>query len=350
MRRFRQLAVAGLVLAAVTAGAAAPAATAAPAPKEARAAVPAYDPEAVADLLGRLPDDVTAGGLVRVAGAGLRTPWTGTAAGVSADARFPIGSVSKTFTGAVVLQLVAEHRIGLDEPVRRHLPELLPAAYAAVTVRQLLDHTSDFPMAAQVPGDPRALVAASFAADTHTPAPGAEQQYNGLNYFVLGLLVERVTGRTYAEELQRRVLRPLGLRDTGLSTDPKVAYFWAEGGLVSTAADLDRFQTALLRGRLLPPAQQATLFEVPAVPGAKTNTCLTPAACFSAGGLMKVDLPGGATVWGKTGSSGTAWTSGMFATRDLSRHLVYALNPRPEAPGALQRKRVVDLATAAFSN
>lgn len=208
MRRIRRLAVTGLALAAVTAGAGVPAAMAAPAPATSYEAQAAYDPTAVRNILTVLPDGTTEGGLVRVAGAGLHTPWTGTGGQVAADARFPIGSVSKIFTGAVVLQLVAEHRIGLDDPVRRHLPDLIPAAYSAVTVRQLLNHTSDFPMAVQAPGDPRALVTASFAADTHTPNPGVEQQYNGLNAFVLGFLIERTTGHTYEHELQRRVLRP----------------------------------------------------------------------------------------------------------------------------------------------
>lgn len=68
---------------------------------------------------------------------------------------------------------------------------------------------------------------------------------------------------------------------------------------------------------------------------------------------MKVDLPNGVTVWGKTGSmvsTGAAWTDGMFATRDLNRHIVYALNPKADAPGQAQRKRVVELVTAGFSD
>ncbi|MFD8973351.1 serine hydrolase domain-containing protein [Streptomyces sp. NPDC059593] len=345
----RRLAATGLALAAFTAGVgAAPAATAAPA---ARAS---HDPAAVRALLATLPDDVTDAALVRVAGQGMRTPYTGTAGPVAADARFPVGSVTKVFTDAVILQLVAERRIGIDEPVRPHLPELIPAAYADVTVRQLLDHTSDFPRPARVPLDPRGVVIASFEADAsarpgHAPAPGTVQQYNGLNSFVAGLLVERVTGRTFAHELDRRILRPLSLRHTALSEEPAIAWSWAEGGLTSTTADLDRFLRALLGGQLLPRAQQRHLFEIPAVPGGPENTSCPPAtACFSAGGLMGLDL-NGTKVWGKTGSSG-GWTSGVFATTDPHRRVVYTLRPDAEATPKAQRDRVETLVGAALND
>ncbi|MFE1550190.1 serine hydrolase domain-containing protein [Streptomyces sp. NPDC058718] len=345
----RRLAATGLALAAFTAGVgAAPAATAA------TAARTSHDPAAVRALLATLPDDVTDAALVRVAGQGMRKPYTGTAGPVAADARFPVGSVTKVFTDAVILQLVAERRISIDEPVRPHLPELIPAAYADVTVRQLLDHTSDFPRPARVPLDPRGVVTASFEADAtarpgHVPAPGTVQQYNGLNSFVAGLLVERVTGRTFAHELDRRILRPLALRHTALSEEPVIAWSWAEGGLTSTAADLDRFLRALLGGQLLPRAQQRHLFEIPAVPGGPENTSCPPTtACFSAGGLMGLDL-NGTKVWGKTGSSG-GWTSGVFATTDPHRRVVYTLRPDAEATPEAQRTRVETVVGAALND
>ncbi|MFE1904531.1 serine hydrolase domain-containing protein [Streptomyces gardneri] len=345
---FRRLVVSGLALAAVTAGlGAAPAATAAPASHR--------SPDAVRALLATLPDNVTDAALVRVAGRGVRASYTGTAGPVAADARFPVGSVTKVFTDAVLLQLVAERRIGIDDPVRPHLPELIPAAYSGVTVRELLDHTSDLPRPAKVPLDPRGVVAASFEADAagrpgRLPAPGTVQQYNGLNSFVAGLLVERLTGRPFADELDRRVLRPLALRDTALSEEPAIAWSWAEGGLVSTAADLDRFLRALLDGRLLPPAQQRHLFEIPAVPGAPENTsCPKGTACFSAGGLMGIDL-NGTRVWGKTGSSG-GWTSGVFATTGPhQRRVAYTLRPDAEATPKAQRDRVETLVGAALDD
>lgn len=143
--------------------------------------------------------------------------------------------------------------------------------------------------------------------------------------------MEQVTGRPFVRELDRRILRPLNLRRTALSEDPSTAWAWSEGGLTSTAADLDAFLRALLDGRLLPPAQQRHLFEVPAVPGAAENTgCPTPAACFSAGGLMGIEL-NGTKVWGKTGSSG-GWTSGVFASTEQHRRTAYTLRPGTPAP------------------
>jgi len=98
--------------------------------------------------------------------------------------------------------------------------------------------------------------------------------------------------------------------------------------VISTAADLDRFLTALFRGRLLPPAQQELLFDVPDVQGAAANVryCFGTEACYSAGGLMRYRLPSGEHAWGKTGSR-PGWDNGFFATRDLRHRVVYSLNP-----------------------
>jgi len=364
-----RLAATALVLAtAVTTGAAmsAPAASAV-----SSAAAPASP--TVQDILDRLPDDIVAGALVRRDG-------VGAAVGpVTADAYFRIGSVTKTFTNTVVLQLVAKHRIDLDAPARRYVPGLMPDAYDRVTVRQLLDHTSGLPKPAATPGPadgpgwwlksvtPQDGLRASFAAATDPPrAPGSEQQYNGLDSLVLGLIVERVTGHPFAHELERRIIRPLRLHHTSLpdADDPTIPspharvyvdgqdvteqspYPWAEGGMISTAADLDRFFTALFRGRLLPPAQQKLVFDVPKVKSSATNTsCFGPAACFSIGGLMRYQLPSGEYVWGKTGSR-PGWDNGFFATRDLRHRVVYSLNPTGRGSDLAHIKAIVNAALA----
>ncbi|MEU1854295.1 serine hydrolase domain-containing protein [Streptomyces sp. NPDC019990] len=345
-----RLAVTTLALAtALTAGAALPAAAAMPA-----SSAPASVNPAVQDILDHLPDDVVAGALIRSDG-------VGAAAGpVTADAHFRIGSVTKVFTNTVVLQLVAEHRIGLDTPARRYVPEVLPDAYDRVTVRQLLDHTSGLPKPVSTPGPadgpgwrlksvtPEDFLRDSFAAATDVPpTPGSEQQYNGLNSMVLGLIVEKVTGHSFTSELEHRIIRPLRLRQSSLpaADDPTIPsphaevyvdgqdvteqspYPWAEGGMISTAADLDRFITALFRGRLLAPAQQKLVFEVPKVQSAAGNTnCGGQTACYSVGGLLRHQLPNGEYAWGKTGSR-PGWDNGIFATRDLRHRVVYSLNP-----------------------
>ncbi|MFE9650530.1 serine hydrolase domain-containing protein [Streptomyces sp. NPDC006365] len=86
--------------------------------------------------------------------AGRRDGATATAGPVTADAHARIGSVTKAFTNTVVLQLVAEHRIGLDTPARRYIPQVLPKAYHRVTVHQLLDHTSGLPRPPPPPARP----------------------------------------------------------------------------------------------------------------------------------------------------------------------------------------------------
>lgn len=362
-----------------TATAPTPTSVTAPAPAPARAAAATSDSASVAtptvqDILSRLPDGTVAGALVRRDG-------VGAAAGpVTPDAYFRIGSATKVFTNTVILQLVAEHRIDIDAPARRYVPDLLPAAYDRVTVRQLLSHTSGLPRPAAAPGPadgpgwwlrsvtPREGLRASFAQATDTPpAPGSVQQYNGLNSLVLGLLAERVTGRTFGQELERRIIRPLQLRHTSLPEPDDLAipsphaqvyvggqdvteqspYPWAEGGMISTAADLDRFLTALFRGRLLPPAQQRLVFDIPEVRSAATNThCVGPDACFSVGGLMRYELPNHEYVWGKTGSR-PGWDSGFFATRDLRHRMVYSLNPTGNGS---PRPYIQALVTAALSD
>ncbi|WP_027943603.1 serine hydrolase domain-containing protein [Amycolatopsis taiwanensis] len=348
-----RLAVTTLAVAtALTAVAALSVAAATPASSSPASATPT-----VQDILDHLPDDVVAGALIRHDGV------SGTAGPVTADDYVRIGSVTKLFTNTVVLQLIAEHRIGLDTPARQYVPEVLPEAYAYVTVHQLLDHTSGLPKPAPTPSPadgpgwqlksvtPEDFLRDSFAAATgEPPATHAEQrpqQYNGLNSFVLGLIVQKVTGHSFTTEVEHRILRPLHLSHTSLpaADDPAIPsphtevyvdgqnvteqspYPWAEGGMISTAADLDRFLTALFQGRLLPPAQQKLVFEVPNVSNGADNTnCVGADACYSVGGLMRYALPNGEYAWGKTGSR-PGWDNGVFATRDLRHRVVYSLNP-----------------------
>jgi D-alanyl-D-alanine carboxypeptidase len=189
------------------------------------------------------------------------------------DARFRVGSVTKTFVAVVVLQLVAEGRLSLDAHV-----------LGKVRVRDLLAHTSgihDLTALPDVMGrhwEPQELVEAALREPRLFRTPGARFAYSSTNYVLLGLLVERTTGRTLEEEIAARVLRPLGLRHTGFRLAPgdvhgymppvrdgfvmarpgrdtwadDSSWAWASGNLVSTAADLARFYAALLRGELLP--------------------------------------------------------------------------------------------------
>jgi D-alanyl-D-alanine carboxypeptidase len=156
--------------------------------------------------------------------------WTGSAgfadvAGhvpVTATTAFAAGSITKTFTSAVVMRLVAEGRIALDAPIARYLrsPKLDPR----ITVRMLLDHTSGLFDVFLAPGIDHALQSAPTARWSTARAltylrkpyfpPGRGWHYSNTNYLVLGLLVERVTGRSLAAEIRARILDPLDLDDT----------------------------------------------------------------------------------------------------------------------------------------
>jgi len=320
------------------------------------------DVPALKAALSGLPDANVSGALMRISGRDGR--WTGISGTSvpSPDAHFRIGSITKIFTSTVVLQLTGEGRLSLDDTVQKLMPGLLPPSYSPITVGQLLSHTSGLPIpvCAKENVPPREVVDSALSCGTPTE-PGATTQYNGINYFILGLLIEKVTGHSYGHEVRTRILHPLNLHDTTVPalddwsipapytrgavihpgsdelTDVSVQspWSWAEGGMISNAPDLSRFFTALYQGRLLPPAQQRHLFTLPNTPGEKQ---------FSYAGLQRTELPDGTVVWGKSGSY-PGYTSGVFATRDLRRILVYSLNPTGRAP---ELPYVMRMAGAAF--
>ncbi|MBO4269585.1 serine hydrolase domain-containing protein [Microbispora triticiradicis] len=219
------------------------------------------------------------------------------------DGHVRIGSNTKTFTATVVLQLVAEGKVELDSPVAGYLPEF--GLDRRITVRMLLQHTSgvfnftgDFdPDGTQVPGIPatpsgKEWVDNRFA--TYRPEelvrlalskpsrfePGTDWSYSNTNYVLARLLIEKVTGRPVAEEMQRLILGPLGLTGTVQPTtetdipEPHAhAYYryeedgqthtvdvtrhnpsWISSGgdMISTTQDLHTFISALVGGKLLP--------------------------------------------------------------------------------------------------
>ncbi|MCA2224124.1 serine hydrolase domain-containing protein [Nonomuraea aurantiaca] len=305
-----------------------------------------------------------------------------------AGARFRAGSVTKTFTVSVVLQLVAEGRLSLDGTVQEYLPGLLPADYPPVKVGQLLNHTSGLP-APKVSDDFADIYATRFekwtpeeyvAKAVENPiefTPGSRQHYLNTNTFVAGLLIEKITGRSYEHEVTTRILRPVGMTDSylpgtsvrirgrhnqGYQTVPQgfpdaikygagyvvnmtttsVTSTWASGDLISTTTDLEKFVKALFSGKVVPAAQLEPMFTVPPVKayGGKGDAVYTS-------GLARMELPGGLVAYGKTGAR---WGSaaGIGATRDLSRTLVYSVNST-DAKSSGQNERALAIALAAFA-
>ncbi len=253
---------------------------------------------------------------------------------VPRQGRFRIGSITKSFTATVLLQLAAEGAVGLDDPVARYLPGLVPDGQH-ITLRELLNHTSgiadylDDTTTYPTAGRPflekvrfhtfpaEQLARSGLALPRYFP-PDKGWHYSNTNYVLAALVIEKVTGRSWQDEITRRIVRPLRLHDTtvpyrdthipgshahgytevdGRAVDitrmnPSVA--GPAGAMVSTTGDLDRFYAALLDGRLLPATWLAEMKKTVPVPG--------DAADEADGlGIDSFQLTCGVTVWGHDG-------------------------------------------------
>lgn len=269
--------------------------------------------------------------------------------------RFRIGSITKTFVATVMLQLAAENELDLDEPIGKRLPGLVRGNGHdgdAVTVRQLLNHTSgifNYTLDQQALNQhdrhpPELLVQIAVAHPPHF-APGTSWAYSNTNYILAGLIIEQVTGRPLAEEIDHRISRPLQLPATYLPSgdDPTIhgrhvrhytrlnisgadaethdatefdpSLFWAAGAMISTTGDLARFLQALLGGQLLPPALQHEMFAT--VP----TTNWIPTAEYGLG-ISSLDLPHRGKAWGMGGATFGSWTY-AYGTRD-GKHIIVA--------------------------
>lgn len=361
--RERRLAVSAVLLAVVAGGmlpaTAAHAAPASPSAAQAAAAQTAVAPDL--DALTQALRNTTAAGapgaMARFTGPdGVETRVEGvrdrtTGAAMDPRARFRIGSVTKTFSSVVLLQLVDEGKIQLDSPVNSYLPGLLPDD--RITVRHLLTHRSglaDYTNAMfehTVPGFEavrnkvftyRELVGLSLA-EPRTTEPGVAYKYSNTNFVVVGMLIEKATGKPVAKEYERRIFKRLGLKNTsyvhpgtaikGLhangylhpdeegaplvdSTEQTVSWAQSAGAVISNAADLSTFMSALVGGRLLSPGTLDAMLTM--TPTDATNTR------FYGLGLRRYDLSCGTQVYGHTGTVQGFYTY-SFTTRDGSRAL-----------------------------
>jgi D-alanyl-D-alanine carboxypeptidase len=187
---------------------------------------------------------------------------------LTADSPLVLGSVTKTYVAAVVLKLAQEGRIDLDEPASRYLPGVA-ALGREVTVRELLNHTSGIADVfndetrtgiEQHPEHP--WTARELLGTLHGPwyLPGEGWAYSNANYYLLGMLVERVTRDSLADEMAARVFGPVGLHATRMlsPSDPAsplspawTTIFWASGAMSASAPDLARWGDALYGGTVL---------------------------------------------------------------------------------------------------
>jgi D-alanyl-D-alanine carboxypeptidase len=281
--------------------------------------------------------DAPAAAMLALEGTGTRYAQAGT--GIARSDHFRAGSITKTFIATVVLQLAAEHRLSLSDTVEEHLPGLVRGTGndgRALTLRSLLTHTSGlYDFTADTKGTvPVTPVQAVRIALTHPPADRGRFSYSNTNYVLLGMVVEQVTGHSYAAEAERRIITPLRLTGTSFpgsrtslpsphgrayaadgtdvtDLDPRVA--GAAGELVTTLADLDRFYAALLGGRLLPPRWLREMLDTHAAHGAYGM------------GLFPEKLPCGTTVWGHNGRISGSYVR-TAATVDGRRVLTFRVN------------------------
>ncbi|MGC3002547.1 serine hydrolase domain-containing protein [Streptomyces sp. G35A] len=290
---------------------------------------------------------------------------------VTAGMRHRVGSITKTFTAAAVLQQVESGRIGLDTPIGRYLPDLVPGESGdAITVRMLINHTSGlaeylpyaypslkaYPVLADTGPqslddhrftrfDPLELIEMGVTAPAVGAPGGTPGVYSNTNYLLLVQLLERMTGTTAERYITRNVIERAGLRDTGLPTGPRVdgphsrlyeAWFgmidpprdysvydmsWVgpSASLISTVADLNRFYGMLLAGEIVGPSSLAQMRRTVPVVSQEGRT-------IDYGlGLHPMEGPGQGTFWGH---GGTVWGGGALAmTRaDGKRQMAVAVN------------------------
>nr|WP_226598564.1 serine hydrolase domain-containing protein [Streptomyces violascens] len=287
-----------------------------------------------------------------------------TRAKVPVDGQVRIGSNTKTFTAVVVLQLVGEGKIGLDTPIDTYLPGLVRGDGidgSRITVRQVLQQTSGLPSYTNDDDlepryyEPRDLLDRAFKHKAGF-APGSKWEYSNTNYVVAGLIVQRVTGRPLAAEIDQRIIKKIGLRHTYFPApgDPTIrephpkgyaqdapggplsditemdpSWAWAAGQLISTNSDLNRFFSALLGGRLLHPAQLKEMrTTVPA------GSPFAPNTRYGLG-LLSTPLSCGGVYWGHGGSFPGYETRG--GATDKGRAANVAVTLQPTDPKAMPR-------------
>ncbi|MFJ8018174.1 serine hydrolase domain-containing protein [Streptomyces sp. NPDC096339] len=290
---------------------------------------------------------------------------------VTADMRHRVGSITKTFTAAAVLQQVESGRIGLDTPIGRYLPRLVPGERGgAITVRMLINHTSGlaeylpyaYPSFKAFPDlagtgpqsmddhrftrfDPTELIEMGVTAPAVGVPGGTPGVYSNTNYLLLAQLLEQVTGTMAEQYITRNVIERAGLRDTEFPDGPNIdgphsqlyeawfgmidpprdysvfdmSFAGPAGSLISTVTDLNRFFGMLMAGEIVSPSSLAQMQRTVPVVSQELKT-------IDYGlGLHPMKAPGQGTFWG---NGGTVWGGGALSMirADGKRQMTVAVN------------------------
>ncbi|MBL8173511.1 MAG: serine hydrolase [Bryobacterales bacterium] len=195
------------------------------------------------------------------------------------DTKFRLGSITKQFTAAAILQLAEQGKLSIDDPVSKHYPES-PAAWEKITIHHLLNHTSGIPSYTAIPDffQKQSMIRRSPAEIVKLTQdkplefdPGAKYAYNNTGYVLLGHIIERLSGQSYDAYLRKHVLDPLGLKDSGYdwnttviprrasgyNPDGAIAPYLdmslphAAGSLYATIDDLAKWMHALESGKVV---------------------------------------------------------------------------------------------------
>ncbi|GHF96424.1 serine hydrolase domain-containing protein [Thalassotalea marina] len=144
------------------------------------------------------------------------------------DTKFRIGSLTKSFTAVLVLKLVQEGKVKLDSPISDYLHYYRSDTGDQVTIRHLLTHTSGIPSFTELPYFRSAVSRINYSVDEFTKRycsddlsfkPGTQFKYSNSGYFILGSIVEKVTGQSFARVLKEKILFPLGMNNTGFENN-----------------------------------------------------------------------------------------------------------------------------------
>lgn len=275
-----------------------------------------------------------------------------------ADMHMRIASVAKAFSGAAALSLVNTGALSLDDTIGRRLPDL-PVAWANITLRQLLGHTSGLPDYSQTAKFREALQASLLKSPTPralldfikgrspTFTPGSKYRYSNTDNVIVALMVQAALDKPYAPALKEQVYGPLALTGTslpkgaamprpfihGYDNDPDATppedyseviaagWAWASGGVVSTPADLNRFIRGYVGGdlfgkRIRDEQRKVIVGAHSEPPGPGTN---------SAGlGIFRYETRCG-TVWGHTGNT-AGYTQFAAASENGRRSVTVSIN------------------------
>jgi D-alanyl-D-alanine carboxypeptidase len=267
-----------------------------------------------------------------------------------------IASTAKAFSGAVALSLVQKGVLSLDDTIAERLPSL-PVAWGAVTLRQLLNHTSGIPdfsdsqafreaVAASLAVAPPPSQLLQYVADEPLAfPPGSAYRYSNSDNIAVGLMVQAVTGKSYEEELAEQVYGPLGLTQTSLPAGPELpnpfihgyaregdgppedvseiiagGWAWASGGIVSTPFDLNRFIRGYVGGALFGPDVKSQQRQFVAGGSEPRGPGLNTAGLA----LFRYQTRCG-TVYGHTGNT-LGYTQFMAASSDGTRSVTVSIN------------------------